>query len=224
MNQVLSPEKFLQILSHYLLDTIEGFIVIDAEDQNKSIVYANRGFTKMTGYSAEEIIGKEINILLGAESSSEDIESINDAIANYKKSSFSLLAYKKDGSSFWSLCSFSPIYNSAGIVTHFSITLNNVTAQREYVKQKSEYDSMKSTLETVNDILFNYMNFLQGFGSDLEEILSKNKNGDTETLLKDFRDEYTSAVNKLLALNDIKEYKVKKLGGRLDLLDINSKE
>jgi len=42
--------------------------------------------------------------------------------------------------------------------------------------------------------------------------------------LKDFRDEYTNAFNKLLALNDIKEYKVKKNGGRLDLLDVNSKE
>jgi|GEM_PF-4964888 hypothetical protein len=29
MNKIISPEKFLQILSHYLLDTNEGFIVID---------------------------------------------------------------------------------------------------------------------------------------------------------------------------------------------------
>lgn len=221
MNQVLSPEKFLQILSHYLLDTNEGFIVIDAEDENKSIVYVNRGFTKMTGYSAEEIIGEEIDILLGSESSSEDVESINDAIANYKKSSFSLLAYKKDGSSFWSLCSFSPIYNSAGIVTHFSITLNDVTAQREYVKQKSEFASMKSTLETVNDIVFNYMNYLSGLRMQLEEIITPDKNDDQITILKDFDSEYVQTLKKLTELNALKKYNTKFLGKNLKLIDLD---
>lgn len=220
MNQVLSPEKFLQILSHYLLDTNEGFIVIDAEDENKSIVYVNRGFTKMTGYSAEEIIGEEIDILLGSESSSEDVESINDAIANYKKSSFSLLAYKKDGSSFWSLCSFSPIYNSAGIVTHFSITLNDVTAQREYVKQKSEFDSMKSTLETVNDIVFNYMNYLSGLRMQLEEIITPDKNDDQITILKDFDSEYVQTLKKLTELNALKKYNTKLLGKNFRMVDL----
>lgn len=221
MNKVLSPEKFLQILSHYLLDTNEGFVVIDAEDENKSIVYVNRGFTKMTGYSAEEIIGEEIDILLGSESSPEDFESINDAIANYKKSSFSLLAYKKGGSSFWSLCSFSPIYNSAGIVTHFSITLNDVTAQREFVKQKSEYDSMKSTLETVNDIVFNYLNYLSGLRMQLEEIITSDKNDDQITILKEFDSEYVQTLKKLTELNALKKYNTKLLGKNLKLIDLD---
>ncbi len=220
MNHVISPEKFLQILSHYLLDTNEGFVVIDAEDKEKSIVYVNRGFSKMTGYTAEEMIGKEINVLLGIESKDEDRERIEEAINNYKKSAFSLLTYKKDGSSFWSLCSFSPIYNSAGLVTHFSITLNDVSAQREYVKQKSEYDSMKSTLEIVNDIVFNYMNYLQEFRDQLENILITDVNTNSKLFLMEFDSEYKQTIQKLLTLNSLKEYKTKFLDNNFRVIDL----
>lgn len=147
MNQILSPEKFLQILSHYLLDTNEGFIVVDAESEDQPIVYVNRGFTN---------------------------------------------------------------------ITHYSITLNDVTVQ----KHNAEYNSLKSTLETVNDIVFNYMSYLNELRMELKDIFSADTNDEQNNLLKEFDVEYSDTIKKLLALDQIKDYKEKRVGKKVTLLNL----
>ena len=222
MNQTISPEKFLQILSHFLIDTNEGFVIIDAQLENRLIVYANTGFTRLTGYALNEVIGKSVNILQGPESSLHEMEEIYQGIELYKNITVSVLNYRKDGSKFWNLFSISPIYESSGKVTHILGTLRDVTAEREHTTRKAEYNSMRSTLETANDIMFNYMSYLQEFSLILQEIFLEDKNDEKNNLLKEFNTEYANTFKKLSILGNIKNYKEKYLGNGIAVLDTES--
>lgn len=64
------------------------------------IVYASEGFCKFTGYTKEEIEGRNCRFLQGKNSSPEDVSRIRTAIEKKEEVSVCLLNYKKDGSTF----------------------------------------------------------------------------------------------------------------------------
>ena len=71
------------------------------------IIYASEGFKKYTGYSKEEIEGRNCRFLQGKDSSPADIKRIRLAIERKEEVSLCLLNYRKDGSTFLNQVSFS---------------------------------------------------------------------------------------------------------------------
>ena len=63
----------------------------------------HQGFTKLTGYAFDDIVGRNCRFLQGAETLDEDKQRISDAIKAEKDCSVNLLNYKKDGTPFWNL-------------------------------------------------------------------------------------------------------------------------
>jgi PAS domain S-box-containing protein len=64
------------------------------------IIYASEGFSKFTGYSKEEIEGRNCRFLQGKDSNPEDVSRIREAIEKKEEVSVCLLNYRKDGSTF----------------------------------------------------------------------------------------------------------------------------
>ncbi|MHB1686434.1 MAG: hypothetical protein ACYCVH_03545 [Ignavibacteriaceae bacterium] len=74
-------------------------------------------------------------------------------------------------------------------------------------------------MESVNDIVFNFMNYLQEFGKNLEEIFQADKNEEKINLLKEFNNEYSDTFKKLMVLSNLENYKNRNLGNNLEILD-----
>lgn len=64
------------------------------------IIYASEGFSKFTGYSKEEIEGRNCRFLQGKDSNPDDVSRIREAIEKKEEVSVCLLNYRKDGSTF----------------------------------------------------------------------------------------------------------------------------
>lgn len=64
------------------------------------IIYASQGFCLHTGYSKEEIEGRNCRFLQGKNSNPTDVSRIREAIEKMEEISLCLLNYRKDGSSF----------------------------------------------------------------------------------------------------------------------------
>ena len=64
------------------------------------IIYASEGFTRYTGYSKEEIEGRNCRFLQGKDSNPADVAKIREAIIKMEPVSLCLLNYRKDGSTF----------------------------------------------------------------------------------------------------------------------------
>lgn len=65
------------------------------------IVFANEAFQKLTGYSKEEILGRNCRFLQGPDTSKAAVTRVREAIARGEAIDVDLLNYRKDGAPFW---------------------------------------------------------------------------------------------------------------------------
>ncbi len=103
-------------VSNLALKTItQGVIVSDFDGR---ILSVNEAFTKITGYSEPEILGRTCNFLQGALTDSQSKEAIRQAMKTNSEFSGEILNYRKDGTIFWNDMVISPVVE-AGQVTHY---------------------------------------------------------------------------------------------------------
>jgi PAS domain S-box-containing protein len=87
-------ESRLRLLSHAIVSTDDSVYITDLEDK---ITFVNRAFCETYGYTEEEIIGKDSNILWDGSSESGDSENVYQAISGWEIGFFHK---RKDGSKF----------------------------------------------------------------------------------------------------------------------------
>lgn len=95
-----------------------GIIIVDAIAADHPIVYANSGFLTMTGYSLEEVLGRNCRFLQGTDRDQPSLETLRQAVRREESVSVVLRNYRKDGSLFWNELSISPV-QSHNRITHF---------------------------------------------------------------------------------------------------------
>nr|AML77605.1 putative LOV domain-containing protein [Equisetum hyemale] len=99
-----------------------GFVLTDPRMEGNPIVYASRGFLEATGYHAEEVLGRNFQLLEGPRTCRQGLLRIREAVREEKPCLVPLLGYAKSGLSFWSLLHIAPVFsNQDGGVLHFVI-------------------------------------------------------------------------------------------------------
>nr|AHZ63903.1 phototropin [Coleochaete irregularis] len=114
-----------------LLSTFrQTFVVSDATKPDIPIMYASEGFYHMTGYTADEVIGRNCRFLQGPKTDPADIEKIRSAVREGRSFCGRILNYRKDGSTFWNLLTIAPVKSEGGVVARFigmQVEVTNVT-------------------------------------------------------------------------------------------------
>ncbi|KAL5761866.1 hypothetical protein ACOSP7_018130 [Xanthoceras sorbifolium] len=101
-------------------DLPDNFTITDPSISGHPIVFASRGFLKMSGYSREEVIGRNGRVFQGPRTNRRSVMEIREAIREERTIEVNLLNYKKDGTPFWLLFRMSPVFcKEDGKVTHF---------------------------------------------------------------------------------------------------------
>lgn len=96
-----------------------GVVISDARSPDMPVVYVNKFFEQMSGYSSEEMVGKNCRHLQGSDTDQPNLEGIRIAIRTQTNGYALLRNYRKDGSMFVNELFVSPIKNKTGVVTHF---------------------------------------------------------------------------------------------------------
>lgn len=97
----------------------EGITISDATKWDNPLIYVNKGFTAMTGYTADEAIGKNCRFLQGVTKEQEGSRLIKEAILQRKSIQVELTNYHKNGSLFYNKLSITPVFDAAGELTNF---------------------------------------------------------------------------------------------------------
>ncbi len=97
----------------------EGITISDATKRDNPLIYVNKGFTLMTGYSYEEAIDKNCRFLQGATKNQEGARLLKDAINQQKAAQVELINYHKNGTLFHNKLSITPVFNAGGQLTNF---------------------------------------------------------------------------------------------------------
>ncbi|CAN6361999.1 unnamed protein product [Urochloa humidicola] len=97
----------------------QTFVVSEATRPDHPILYASAGFFNMTGYSSNEVVGRNCRFLQGSGTDPAEIAKIRQALAAGSNYCGRLLNYKKDGTPFWNLLTIAPIKDEDGRVLKF---------------------------------------------------------------------------------------------------------
>lgn len=116
-----------------LLSTIadsEGNIVI-ITDAERRTEWVNQGCINLTGYTQEELLGKNPGeVLQGTNPDQELKRQITDALNKGESYEGEILSYCKDGTPYWIQMHIHPVHNGQGRLTHFVAIEHNVTERR----------------------------------------------------------------------------------------------
>ncbi len=131
-------QEKLRLLSNIVEQSTMGIVVTDALREGNPILYANAAYCELSGYSMEELEGRNPNMMQGPETDPDTVQLLRDAVREQRRVSVEIVNYHKDGTSYWRRLNIFPIRDAAGRVTHFVGYKLDVTADhraREEMKR-----------------------------------------------------------------------------------------
>lgn len=118
-----------QILTEILDDCVNGVSIADPDLEDCPIVYVNKAFENLTGYSQEEIIGRNCRFLQGTDRNQDARQEIKEAMKNRKELTVTLRNYKKEGTLFYNRLKIKPLFDNKGNPMYFLGLQYDVTYQ-----------------------------------------------------------------------------------------------
>jgi two-component system cell cycle response regulator len=98
----------------------EGVALVDAQNPEGPVLYANRGFEALTGYSAAELLGRNLRFLQADDREQDGRHRLREALGRGESCRVLLRNYRKDGTLFWNEMTVLPLLGADGRVTHFA--------------------------------------------------------------------------------------------------------
>ena len=130
-------EGHLRLLRSVVVNANDAVLIAQAKSGDHlggKIVYVNEAFSRMTGYSPEDAIGRTPRILLGSQTDRDQLNQVRNALARKQAVRVEMINYRKDGSAYWVDVNFVPITEESGEFTHW------VAVQRETTERKRAED------------------------------------------------------------------------------------
>lgn len=122
-------------------------------DREGRIRYANEGFTRLTGYQLEEVVGVNPRLLQSGLTPIETYRDLWRTITSGSIWSGQLLNRKKSGELYWASLTVAPIKDEAGAITHFVGMEDDITAMKQL---EAELREANNRLEEANVELKHY--------------------------------------------------------------------
>ncbi|WP_339626642.1 PAS domain S-box protein [uncultured Winogradskyella sp.] len=141
-----AQEALLKIRNNALASADNSILIADAKQRGTPIVYCNNAFVKLTGYTKEEVYGKNCNFLQDDDRDQKEITIIKNAIKKGKSCKVILRNYKKDGSLFWNEIVITPVHNEDKELTHFIGVQNDVSYR---IKEEQFKSQIRNVLELI---------------------------------------------------------------------------
>ncbi len=143
-----------ELLMAAVMNSRDGMTISDFSLPDNPLIFVNPAFERITGYSSDEIVGKNCRYLQGEDKEQEGVAIVREAIRNKQSCLVKLRNYRKDGSMFWNELSLSPIFNSENAVTHFLGIQKDITSDVLLnEKMRSDYDGLKTRHNQLEELV-----------------------------------------------------------------------
>ncbi len=132
-------EQRLRLLETVITQTKDAVMITDIDTKENvipNIIFVNSAFTDMTGYLAEEVIGKSPAMFFGAKSDIMEFDKLKTSVQEYKECFIETISYKKNKDEFWVNFSMIPITNKDGEHSHWISIQRDVTEEKERDKER----------------------------------------------------------------------------------------
>jgi diguanylate cyclase (GGDEF)-like protein/PAS domain S-box-containing protein len=138
---LFSPELAIKTLAV----SREGILIFGSSPRSRSLVYVNRAFEKMTGYSAKEVIEHYHEFLQNKKNGSSELIAIFSAIEKQKKGKILIQNSRQNGKQCWCEFYIIPIKNTKQNILHHVVFFNDIThskATTDNLVYKATHDAL----------------------------------------------------------------------------------
>ena len=132
-----------QVLSAILDECVNGVTLADPDIEDAPIVYANKAFERLTGYTQEDIIGYNCRFLQGEDRDQEARFAIAEAMRHEQPIEVTLRNYKKDGTLFHNHLKIVPLFDKKQRVIYYLGVQYDITQK---INAEHEIQSLTSLL------------------------------------------------------------------------------
>jgi PAS domain S-box-containing protein/diguanylate cyclase (GGDEF)-like protein len=117
-------EHGIKSLSRHFLEQVvalssEGILVVDAQDSNLPVVYANAAYEELTGYSTAELVGHPWSMLRREADSEPELQRLKAAIGRAEACRITVADLRKDGTAWVVDVRVAPLTNARGEIRYF---------------------------------------------------------------------------------------------------------
>jgi len=138
INERKINEQELQKLSFAIEQSSNAVMITDL---NGNIEYVNPMFAKITGYTAEEVLGQNPRILKSGETPNESYKELWETISSGKTWMGEFHNRKKNGELYWEKATISPIRDSSGKITNYLAIKEDITTERELERERKALEA-----------------------------------------------------------------------------------
>ncbi len=123
--------------------------VVMITDADGAIEYVNPKFTQLTGYSFEEVRGRNPRILKSGYTPREIYQQLWDTVMAGREWCGEFLNRKKNGELYWESASISPVIAADGTITHFIAVKEDITARKQFEQALQQANAtLRAVIET----------------------------------------------------------------------------
>ena len=164
-------DRAIQAVAH-------GITITDPTLPDNPIVYASPGFTRVTGYPADEVLGRNCRFLQGKDTDPAAVVRVREAIRDGRPATIELLNYRRDGEPFWNEMTVSPVHDDDGRVTNYVGVQIDVSERRRLEDQYRHAQKMEAVGQLAGGVAHDFNNLLTIINMNADLLLATLPDGD----------------------------------------------
>ncbi len=133
-----------ELLAATISGSSSGFAISDATRSDQPLVYVNKAFESLSGYSAADVLGQNCRFLTAEMPDAPERTRLRQAVADRTGGKFLLRNRRKSGELFWNELTLYPVRSKSGEVRNLVATQTDVTPR---VAAAEERDLVRARME-----------------------------------------------------------------------------